>query len=217
MNPLARASPWLALGGLGTGIFALLTLLVESHPAPYEWEQESHDWAMARFDTPSQRFLWEEVLSFGPVFDLLMVAVVFVPGALLVARRQYWLGGAGMALAVAAPPLIRTLKELIDRPRPMEGTDAFPSGHASSAALTAFLLCPLLVALRPAFQAHWKGYAIGGAAFALVEGLERLPAMRHWPLDILAGWAFGIAYGSFALVLLDIAREKDRERLETPS
>lgn len=93
------------------------------------------------------------------------------------------------------------IKQVIDRERPpllaerayevrRPSTKSFPSGHASSAALTAVLLSDAVPRLRPV----WVGLAV-------VVSASRIHNRMHHASDVVAGAALGTAFGLAARVL----------------
>jgi len=102
-----------------------------------------------------------------------------------------WLGVGGGAAVL--PELV---KAVVARPRPTlwpwlipTSGYSFPSGHAVAGAA----LYPLLgwLALRSRGRGL-VGYFLGLAVGVFI-GLGRLYAGVHWPSDVLAGWALGVA------------------------
>ena len=98
-------------------------------------------------------------------------------------------------LAIESIVVNGIIKRLTDRERPPELADrayevrrprtkSFPSGHASSAALTAVLLSDAVPRLRPL----WVG-------LAAVVGASRIHNRMHHGSDVLAGAALGTAFG----------------------
>jgi membrane-associated phospholipid phosphatase len=109
-------------------------------------------------------------------------------------QRREALAWAVVGLAVAVLPEV--VKAAVARHRPtlwpwlIPTTGySFPSGHATSGAT----LYPLLgwLALRPR---GWGplGYGLG-LAIGVFVGVGRLYVGVHWPSDVLAGWALGMA------------------------
>lgn len=67
---------------------------------------------------------------------------------------------------------------------------AFPSGHAANTVMV--FLC--LALLLPETARGRRIAAWAAAALALAVGLSRLMLGVHWPSDVAAGWAFGLAW-----------------------
>ncbi len=112
------------------------------------------------------------------------VAVAIAPGIAL--------GAAGVGAAV--------VKNIVGRTRPpvalhlvSESGNSFPSGHATDSAalfVTLALVVAVFVCRRPI--ARSLSVLGGGSATALI-GTSRLVLGVHWPTDVLAGWALGLA------------------------
>jgi undecaprenyl-diphosphatase len=114
--------------------------------------------------------------------------------ALLVRRRP--LDALLVTVASLAAALNPALKELFHRARPhvfpprvSEGGFGFPSGHA----MTSMAIVGGLVALAWYTRARRPALAAGGA-FVLLVGASRVELGVHFPSDVLAGWAFSLAW-----------------------
>ncbi|MGY2893241.1 phosphatase PAP2 family protein [Deinococcus sp. UYEF24] len=102
------------------------------------------------------------------------------------------------------------LKLVFARARPQvipwlweEGDASFPSGHASMAAALAVTLTALL--WRTPYR--WMS-AVLGVVYVALMGVSRVYLGVHYPTDVLAGWALGLAWaGGVALVLWQRLRE----------
>jgi len=84
-----------------------------------------------------------------------------------------------------------------------EGDSSFPSGHSSMAAALAVTLTALL------WRTPWRWpVAILGGLYAVLMGVSRVYLGVHYPTDVLAGWALGLAWaGGMALLLWPRLRE----------
>lgn len=119
------------------------------------------------------------------------------------ARRERREAMAWVVVGLATLLLTETIKLAVGRQRPalwphlvtVSGF-AFPSGHAMASAA----LFPLLgwVALRARRRWRALGYALGLVVAAYV-GAGRLYLGVHWPSDVLAGWALGMALSGAAV------------------
>ena len=105
------------------------------------------------------------------------------------------------------------LKSLFDRARPqfvphlsMVFTSSFPSGHSMLSA-TVFLTLGALLG-RFVDERHLKAYFLLLAVIlTTIVGLSRVYLGVHYPTDVLAGWAAGLAW---ALICWLVARSLQR-------
>ncbi len=72
--------------------------------------------------------------------------------------------------------------------------ESFYSGHASTTAVMAGLICARRLAPRDRRAADWA-FCGGAATGAVATGLLRVAADRHYLTDVLAGWASGALFG----------------------
>ena len=134
---------------------------------------------------------------------------VLVVIALLVARRGFeaLLMAASM---VTAPLFVYALKSAFERARPaLWGApwywgSSFPSGHTLSTA--AFAFAAMLCAAR--IWPQRRGLVVLGTGFAILwtcaVALSRLVIGVHWPTDVLASIALGVAIPVFFSKLFDL-------------
>ena len=126
---------------------------------------------------------------------------VLLPGTLLLfvlfrrARERWWLWAGVM---IAAPLLEWTFKQLVGRPRPEAVSLGFPSGHATAAAAFFGAVVFLAGAWPPAARRTARVLAV---AMILLVGTARVMLRAHWPSDVLAGTALGLALAAAAGVL----------------
>ena len=108
------------------------------------------------------------------------------------ARAQWWV----WALLMAAAPIMETVfKVLIGRPRPENVSLGFPSGHATAAAAF-FGAVAILAGALPPRACLWVR-ALATVMIVLV-GIARVILRAHWPSDVLAGIALGLALAAAA-------------------
>ncbi len=126
---------------------------------------------------------------------------VLLPGTLLLfalfrrARERWWLWAGVM---IAAPLLEWTFKQLVGRPRPEAVSLGFPSGHATAAAAFFGAVVFLAGAWPPAARRTARVLAV---AMILLVGTARVMLRAHWPSDVLAGTALGLALAAAAGLL----------------
>ncbi len=144
----------------------------------------------------------------GPVGEVLLqvyrVSGVHVTGVLVVAAliyvvlRRWWNDLRLLAASTAGILMIidLMLKPLFDRARPpgkllvVDGR-SFPSGHAAGA--VAFYGAMLLI-LSFHYPHLRRPLAIGSCLWVGLVWLSTLYARAHWPTDLLAGGAVGLAW-----------------------
>lgn len=135
----------------------------------------------------------------GPT--VLTLAVLAVLGYLALAghRRAAWL----VAVASGGGLVVSTvLKAGFGRDRPdvvphlaPAFTASFPSGHSMLAAVVYLTLGALLAVILPGRRI--RAYALAVAlVLVLLIGVSRVYLGVHYPSDVLAGWAAGLAWGA---------------------
>lgn len=109
-------------------------------------------------------------------------------------RQRANAAGITLACLVGGQALRYGLMELVSRPRPPLGQWAthasgwsFPSGHTTTAAVTAGLLMGALLVRAPQFKTVLV--LLIGSWGALV-GISRVYLGVHWFTDVLGGWLF---------------------------
>lgn len=103
---------------------------------------------------------------------------------------------AALAVAAADQFAARAIKPLVSRPRPANagvfvdlrapegGWYGFPSNHAANSAAAAAVL-----------SVAYPGGAYAFAGISALIGYSRVYCGVHYPLDVIAGWALGVAIG----------------------
>lgn len=166
------------------------------------------DWAVRALrhaDDPSQplgpRWLWEvgrDITALGgiAVLSLLTAAVV----GFLWLRRMYGAMTLVLAATLGGTVMSLVLKQFFERPRPElvphlshVYTSSFPSGHAMLSATVYLTLGTLLGQFVQGF--HIKAYFLFVAmVLTALVGASRVYMGVHYPTDVLAGWAAGLAW-----------------------
>ncbi|HYD85123.1 MAG TPA: phosphatase PAP2 family protein, partial [Opitutus sp.] len=121
-----------------------------------------------------------------------------------------------LAASTGGLVLNNVLKAIFGRERPDETLHlveidslSFPSGHAMLSATIYLTLAVLLT--RLADRRREKSYLLGAALLlSFAVGLSRVYLGVHYPTDVIAGWAAGIAW---AQICWFVAHMIDRRRL----
>jgi membrane-associated phospholipid phosphatase len=131
---------------------------------------------------------------------------VLLPGTLLLfvvfrrARERWWLWVAVMAIA---PLLEWVLKHLVGRTRPEDVSLSFPSGH-STAAAAFFGAVMFLAGSLPRRACAWV--RVLAIVMIVLVGMARVILRAHWPSDVLAGIALGLALAAAAGLVASASR-----------
>ena len=169
--------------------------------------------ALAALAHENPSFAWDRALAerllsvTAPSFDALMrassvpgellgVYITFLGGAALATWRWGWRAGALSLAMLALMGVNEILKDIVDRPRPLEpmdgGGESFPSGHTMHAVLTVGLVW--LLAAPQASRTVWRRSLVAATVLIpLVVGLSRVYLERHWPSDVLGSYLLGTA------------------------
>lgn len=151
-----------------------------------------------------------EITALGG-YPLIVLTLAAVIGFLLVTRRP---GPALYALlSVSGGTIVsQLLKSFYDRPRPdlvahldTIHTASFPSGHAMMSTVAYLTLAALIVRIVVSRAA--RAYVLVVAVLvSLAVGVSRVYLGVHWPSDVAAGWALGVAWASLSWLAVTALR-----------
>lgn len=159
-----------------------------------------------------------EVTALGgyPLILLIMLAVI---GLLCVARLF------GPALFVflslfSGLLVSQGLKSFYARPRPdlvpqldIVHTASFPSGHAMMATLFYLTLATVIARLTDDVRVRNYVFAVAILLSAMI-GISRIFLGVHWPSDVFAGWALGVAWAALSWLAVSVLRGIRDRRLQ---
>lgn len=139
-----------------------------------------------------------DITALGDVAVLTMVTGIGVGYAL---SRRRLAEAVFIAFTAASGAFVDTqLKLLYGRPRPTLTphlvdvvSPSFPSGHAMNSAIVFLTLCALLVR-HTTGQRSRAFIAVVGIVLTAIIGASRAFLGVHYPTDIIAGWAAGVAW-----------------------
>jgi membrane-associated phospholipid phosphatase len=122
-------------------------------------------------------------------------------------RARLWGVVVALAVLLVGQALRRVVLALVARPRPPAADWAahasnwsFPSGHATTSAITAGLLIGAVLVRAPRYGTPLIAlFACWGAAV----GLTRAYLAVHWAGDVVGGWLFATAWLCLCALLLD--------------
>ncbi|HVM36876.1 MAG TPA: phosphatase PAP2 family protein [Sphingomicrobium sp.] len=97
-----------------------------------------------------------------------------------------------------------------DMPMVVVNGFSFPSGHAANSTIVYLMLALLVTEPGPARRRA----LIAAAIVAALVGISRVLLGVHWPSDVIAGWAFGLAW---VLIGWRIAQTLKRNSKTSPS
>ena len=196
------------LAVLALGIYAFLTIADEVAEGEIRAFDERlllafRDPASARpLGPPWLQEVALEVTALGG-YALIILTLVAVTGLLLVTRRYgpalYAVLSVSLGWAVS-----QLAKHYYARPRPdlvghldVVHTASFPSGHAMMITVTYLTLAAIVIRFFDDLRV--RVYVIVAALFICVlVGLSRIYLGVHWPSDVVAGWALGVAWACLA-------------------
>lgn len=149
-----------------------------------------------------------DITALGGV-AVLVLAMGAVTGYLLLARAH-----TALVLVLTATLggwiINSLLKMWIDRPRPdivphltHVVTASFPSGHAMNAAVIYLTMAALISKLIDRWRLKVFLMAVAVCLTFLV-GLSRVYLGVHYPSDVLAGWAAGLAWAAIAWLIVEL-------------
>ncbi|MFC6488884.1 phosphatase PAP2 family protein [Nitratireductor sp. GCM10026969] len=219
-------APVVVLMVLALGLYAFLSIADEVAEGEIRAFDEQLFLAM-RSDTDPAKLLgppWleEAALELTALggYALIILALAAVTGLFVVTRRY---GPAVyLVLSVALGALVsHFFKEFYARPRPdlvdhldKVHTASFPSGHAMMSTVAYLTLAALVIRFFDDIRVQI--YVVAVALFvAVTVGWSRVYLGVHWPSDVAAGWALGVAWASFTwlvVAFLQFWRRRARRR-----
>ncbi|MFI6876601.1 phosphatase PAP2 family protein [Streptomyces sp. NPDC050400] len=188
-------------GSVGLGAWAgfgvLTMIVVGGDGTPMTWDAAALSWSVGH-RTAVALALARGLTATGT--GVVAYGLVILAGILLGRTARHRLAWAALAVGcLAAGQAVRFgLMTLVHRERPAQAdwrTAAsgwsFPSGHTTTAALTAGLLVVALLLRGPRGRVPLVAVV---ACWGLLVGLTRVYLGVHWLSDVLGGWLLGVGW-----------------------
>ncbi|HEU4630492.1 MAG TPA: phosphatase PAP2 family protein [Gemmatimonadaceae bacterium] len=210
----------LATGAMLAGTWAFAELAEQVREGTTQPFDDAVLRALDRLHAPWLETVMLEITSLGN--GSVVVAMALVAGTFLWLTRHRYSAALLGAATVGATLLSLLLKSIFHRPRPPEVTwgthvvtSSFPSGHATSAIVVYATIAYLVARLQRRRWARVATLALAAVAILLVAA-SRLFLGVHYPTDVAAGLAVGLAWAAFCMAMLEavqrfIRREAPRE------
>ena len=195
----------LAVASLGTAVFVELAGHVRSG-STQAFDDAVIRW-MGDHRSTGLDTVMIEVTALGTGVVVLMI--VTVAALFLVLTQHKYSAVLLLASTVGGIVLDAILKLGFNRPRPSifipavhTVSSSFPSGHAMSAAVVYSTVAYLAARLH---QRPWARWLVMTAAFAIIAliSISRLYLGVHYPSDVIAGVAIGLAWAGFCMATLE--------------
>ena len=195
----------LAVASLGTAAFVALASHMQSgstqalDDAVIRWIGNHRSAGLDR--------LMIEVTAWGT--GTVVIMIVAVAALFLVLTQHKYSASLLLASTIGGIVLGAILKLGFNRPRPSifipavhTLSSSFPSGHAMSAAVVYSTVAYLAARLH---QRRWARWLMMTAAFFIIAliSISRLYLGVHYPSDVLAGVAIGLAWAGFCMATLE--------------
>ncbi|MHC3469488.1 phosphatase PAP2 family protein [Streptomyces sp. 7R007] len=185
--------------GLGAWMaFGVLTLVVKGHGGAPLWADEGlATWATGHRPAVAVALARGVTDTGSGPLPYVLAALAGVVAA-RTARHRVWMAALALVCLGLGQMTRHGVMEAVHRRRPAHadwaaqaGGWAFPSGHTTTAAVTAGLLI-LAVSLRAPRGGASLRVVIG--CWGLLVGLSRVYLGVHWPTDVIGGWLFATGW-----------------------
>jgi membrane-associated phospholipid phosphatase len=202
--------------GLCLAVLLLLAHLIAGEEPP-ALDEGLLDWLGQHLSGPLRDVLLRVYQLSGVTFTGLLVLAALV--YLLLKRWWHDLGLLVLATGGILGIVDLWLKPSFDRPRPpaklllVDGR-SFPSGHAAGSVAFYFAMVTILSLHYPRLR---RPLAAAALAWVSLVWLSTLVARAHWPSDLLAGGAVGLAWLTLCLALWRATAGLGRSSSPSPS
>jgi undecaprenyl-diphosphatase len=197
MSPPLRFRDWTVVGA------AILLLLLLAHlvggPEPPALDGAILAWLGKHIQGPNRQYLLQVYRMSGVAFTgcLVLASLIYLT------LKRWWhdLGLLTLATGGILAIVDIWLKPFFDRARPhaklllVDGR-SFPSGHAAGSVAFYFAMVAILTLHYPSLR--WP-LTLASLAWVSLVWLSTLVARAHWPSDLVAGGAVGLAWLTICL------------------
>jgi undecaprenyl-diphosphatase len=195
----------LIVAATGTGLFVMLAGHVRSGTTQ-AFDESVIRWLGAHH-TSTLDAIMVEITALGT--GVVVMMIVAVAALFLVLTEHKYSAILLVASAAGGIVLDGVLKLGFNRPRPSifvpavhTVSSSFPSGHAMSAAVVYTTVAYLAARLHKRRWARWLVMMTAFVVIALIS-FSRLYLGVHYPSDVLAGIAIGLAWAGFCMAVLE--------------
>lgn len=195
----------LIVAGTGTAIFVAVASHVRSGTTQ-AFDESVIRWVSAHH-SPVLDAVMLEITALGTGIVVLMVITV---AALFLVLTQHRYSAILLLASTFGGLVLNTVLKLgFNRPRPSllvpaihTLTSSFPSGHAMSAAIVYSTVAYLAARLNRHQWARWLVMTAAMMLIALIS-FSRIYLGVHYPSDVIAGVAIGLAWAAFCMATLE--------------
>lgn len=196
-----------ALCVIGVALFMLLASAYVRGGQVVALDDDVSRWVATNV-TSTVAWVARPVTWLGGAIGATVVAGATVIALYRTARRRDAIFVALAVLGVTA--LVAALKAVFERARPDAGSSialphsySFPSGHAATAVVLYGAL-GVLLAERAATRLRAAAWLLAAGAIAFAVGVSRIVLNVHFVSDVAAGFAVGLAWLCFCLIVRDV-------------
>lgn len=197
----------LAVAAVATWAFSALVEDVWDRDPLVLWDEAVSAW-VHRHATPRGARIFGAITQLGNSTFTLMMAAAIAPAlrrhrALLVGWIVAFIGGLALE---------RVVKAIVQRIRPATAAAymhvdsfSFPSGHATASMVAYVMLAYALARLMEADLGRGVLLYLGAAVLIVAVGSSRVYLGVHYPSDVVAGFAVGLAWVAICLTGVRVA------------
>jgi membrane-associated phospholipid phosphatase len=192
---------------VGAGLFGAIAYNVSTKGPLLQWDMPLARQFHAQAVKQPERII--ELLIFGFFVGKELLQVIVLILSLYFLHKRFWPELAMLLIGVGGGAIIwYSLTGVFDRVRPTDqigivvSDPSFPSGHAISAVLCYGLLAYFFIPKMPSLFWKWV-VAIAALLTMAFIGFSRLYLGGHYLTDIVAGYAFGLAWAALVFTLIE--------------